>query len=492
MDPLWTHVSSHLRKRLSTDNFNTWIEPIVCSVDGHIWLLRVPNRFYIDWISAHYLDLIADAAASAGATCPDEPANPSTKPEFRWEVDETLGQRTTQEATKKCTPLSEPAPQSVQLQAAQLPDGRHTASSSGPRSRGLLHNSRHGDTTLGVALSATLNPKYDFDQFIVGPSNELAHAACLAAASSPGYRYNPLFIYGGVGLGKTHLVNAVGHRILTDNPKARIHYLSAEQFTNEFISALQNHKIHEFRKRYRQSCDVLLMDDIQFLAGRVQTQEEFFHTFNALYHEDCQIVVTSDAFPQQIEEMQERLVSRFQCGLVADIQAPELDTRVAILRKKAEQESIELNDEVVSFIAQHISSNVRELEGSLLRLAVKAELSHEPITIDLAKETLRAVLPSVEQAATVEDIQQRVCEHFRVRLSDLKSHRRHRAISVPRMIAMYLCRQHLNTSYPELGERFGGKDHTTVINAVRRITDLLSRDDQIQSAVGSLEKKISR
>jgi len=254
---------------------------------------------------------------------------------------------------------------------------------------------------------------------------------------------------------------------------------------------LQNHEINSFRKRYRTDCEVLLMDDIQFLAGREQTQEEFFHTFNALYHSDRQIVVTSDVYPQQISEMQERLISRFQSGMVADVQAPELDTRIAILQQKAESEGIELRAEVALFLAQTVRSNVRELEGTLLRIAVKAELLGLPMDLELAKETMRALIPNQDTEMTVEDIQRIACGYFGIRLADLKSRRRHRAVSFPRMIAMYVCRQRLGTSYPELGERFGGKDHTTVISAVRKIGGLIeSQDERVLGAVGAIERKL--
>ena len=339
--------------------------------------------------------------------------------------------------------------------------------------------------------NADLNPKYRFKNFVVGPANQLAHAASVACGSDPGSRYNPLFIYGGVGLGKTHLVNAIGHAIMQRNPRARILYVSAEQFTNEFIWSLQNHQINTFRERYRSQCDVLLMDDIQFLAGREQTQEEFFHTFNALYHSDKQIVVTSDVYPHQISEMQERLVSRFQSGMVADVQAPELDTRIAILQQKAESEGIELQSEVALFLAQTVRSNVRELEGTLLRIAVKAELLGLPMDLELAKETMRAIVPNQDTETSVEDIQRIACGYFGIRLADLKSRRRHRAVSFPRMIAMYICRQRLGTSYPELGERFGGKDHTTVISAVRKISGLIEdQDERVLGAVGAIERKL--
>jgi chromosomal replication initiator protein len=446
MSELWNRALEDLRTKLSIENFDTWLSPVQCvGVNDGLLVLRIPNRFYADWISTHYLELILGAIRTESGR----------DVKVRWEVDENLQEHV--------QPKSEPPP-------PPLPSARPSSEPS--------------------HISADLNPKYRFNNFVVGPSNQLAHAASIAAASSPGKRYNPLFIYGGVGLGKTHLVNAVGHRVLEDRPSARILYVSAERFTNEFIWSLQNHRINDFRERYRNRCDVLLMDDIQFLAGRVQTQEEFFHTFNALYHSDRQIVVTSDAYPQQIAEMEERLISRFQWGLVADIQAPELDTRIAILNKKAEQEGIALHDDVSLFLAQVVKSNVRELEGTLLRLAVKAELLHRKIDLEFAKETLRMVLPSADHATSVEDVQRAVCEYFNMRMADLKSHRRHRAVSFPRMVAMYLCRQRLGTSYPELGERFGGKDHTTVISAVRKIGTLLEQDDTVRGAVVAIERKL--
>ncbi|MEM9069169.1 MAG: chromosomal replication initiator protein DnaA [Myxococcota bacterium] len=450
MTELWDRALESLRGQLSTENFETWLAPVrIEGVDAETITLRIPNRFYADWITNHYQELLLEAFAENVEPAPTK---------LRFEVDESL------QVQVKPQPRLAPRPKPKSRRA---PDSETMS---------------RGPTPIRVS---DLNPKYSFHNFVVGPSNQLAHAASVAVGSSPGKRYNPLFIYGGVGLGKTHLMNAMGHRILQDNPAATILYLSAERFTNEFIWSLQNHRIDEFRRRYRENCDVLLMDDIQFLAGRDQTQEEFFHTFNALYHSDKQIVVTSDVYPQQISEMEERLISRFQSGMVADIQPPEVDTRVAIIKKKAEAEQIPLTDDVAHFIAQVVKSNVRELEGTLLRLAVKAELLGRPIELELAKESLRAVLPPPEQAVTVEDIQRAVCTYFGLKLMDLKSKRRHRAVSYPRQVAMYLCRQRLGTSYPELGERFGGKDHTTVISAVRKITGLLEHDDE--QTVGAVE-----
>ncbi|MGB5811525.1 MAG: chromosomal replication initiator protein DnaA [Polyangiales bacterium] len=448
MEQLWERALGSLQTHLSPENFETWIRPVQFGgVETDSIVLRIPNQFFADWISTHYLDLIFDTL--------DQEANGSTVPKrVRWELDETL-----REKAQAAREVSSPPPRRAETRAP--------------------------------SISADLNPKYRFKNFVVGPANQLAHAASVAVGSDPGRRYNPLFIYGGVGLGKTHLVNAIGHTVLQRNPRARILYVSAERFTNEFIWSLQNHEISAFRDRYRSHCDVLLMDDIQFLAGREQTQEEFFHTFNALYHSDRQIVVTSDVYPQQISEMQERLVSRFQSGMVADVQAPELDTRIAILQQKAESESIVLHSEVALFIAQTVRSNIRELEGTLLRIAVKAELLGQPIGLELAKEAMRAVIPNHDTATSVEDIQRIACGYFGIRLVDLKSRRRHRAVSFPRMVAMYVCRQRLGTSYPELGERFGGKDHTTVISAVRKIGGLVeAQDEQVLSAVGAIERKL--
>jgi chromosomal replication initiator protein len=457
MQEHWQSALSDMRSRLSAENFETWLAPIGWGgCEGHRMRLRIPNKFYADWIRTHYLDILLGLVRDKSGV---------RDIDVSWEVDERL------------------AEELMRIETRVRESGPPPALAAAPRERAPAEPPR----------SANLNPKYRFENFVVGPSNQLAHAASIAAASSPGTRYNPLFIYGGVGLGKTHLVNAIGHRVLEDRPNARILYVSAERFTNEFIAALQNHKMDEFRDMYRNQCDVLLMDDIQFLAGRDQTMEEFFHTFNALYHSDKQIVVSSDVYPQQMKEMEERLISRFQWGLVADIQAPELDTRVAIVKKKAEQEHIDLPDEVAHFLGETVASNVRELEGTLLRLAVKAELLKRPIDLAFAREALRGTNPPRESLTTVDDIQRAVCEYFNIRMSDLKSHRRHRSVAQPRMIAMYMCRQRLNTSYTELGDRFGGKDHTTVMSAVRKIESrILSRDAEVLASVQAIEHRLNR
>ena len=473
MQHLWDSALATLRSQLSEENFRTWLEPVQLErLDERSVVIRVPNRFYADWLSLHYLGPILDSLREEGL-------QPERKQwEVEWIVDEALQKKMDAQA------------RTAEPKDARAKDAAASMSAAKDEARAVPTPSTPPPPAAESPADSGLNPKYRFDNFIVGPSNQLAHAASMAAASSPGTRYNPLFIYGGVGLGKTHLVNAIGHRIRQDKPDARVLFLSAERFTNEFIWALQNHRINEFRERYRTRCDVLCIDDIQFLAGREQTQEEFFHTFNALYHADRQIVVTSDVYPQQIKEMEERLVSRFQWGLVADIQAPELDTRIAILKKKAEQEQIGLADDVALLIAQHVQSNVRELEGTLLRLAVKAELTHQSIDLDFARDALGAALPRLEKQTTVEDIQRAACDYFNIRLGELKSHRRHRAVSFPRMVAMYGCRQRLKLSYPELGDRFGGKDHTTVMSAVKKIGGLVDKDEQVRSAVAAIERKV--
>jgi len=342
-----------------------------------------------------------------------------------------------------------------------------------------------------AALTASLNPKHTFVNFVVGSSNELAYAAALASAGGGGPRYNPLFIAGGTGLGKTHLMHAIAHKVLENNPSARVIYVSAEHFTNEFIEALQHHRMDEFRSRYRTECDLLLVDDIQFLAGREQTQEEFFHTFNALRDADKPIVVTSDKYPQQLQRMPERLVSRFTSGLVADIQVPQLETRVAIVRKKAHLEGIALSDEVATLLAEAVKNNVRELEGALIRLAAKSSLTGHAIDTAFAQSELARVVPHRPEVMSVEDIQKAVCSHFRLSNSELLSKDRHKSVAFARQVAMYLCRQRLKCSFPELGRAFGNRDHTTVMSAVRRVEHLRAKDPQVNAHLEAIEQRLA-
>ncbi len=351
-----------------------------------------------------------------------------------------------------------------------------------PRSNGLRAAQRMGDP---------INPKHTFPNFVVGPSNELAYAAAVASAGTGGPRYNPLFICGGTGLGKTHLAHSIAHRLLEGHSDARVLYVSAERFTNEFIEALQHHRMEEFRTRYRKTCDALLVDDIQFLAGREQTQEEFFHTFNALRDADKPIVVTSDKYPQELQRMPERLISRFTSGLVADVQTPALETRVAILRKKAALEGIPLDDAVAVLLAQSIKSNVRELEGTLIRLAAKSSLLGRPIDLEFTQSEIAMVNPIKADASSVEDIQRAVCNHFSFSNVELLSKDRHKSVAFARQVAMYLCRQRLKCSFPELGRAFGNRDHTTVMSACRRVESLRKQDPQVDAHLQAIEHKLA-
>lgn len=337
----------------------------------------------------------------------------------------------------------------------------------------------------------TLKQKYSFDNFVVGSSNQFAHAAARAVAKFPGRNYNPLFVYGGVGLGKTHLLNAIGLEILKTNPHARIVYLSSEKFMNELILCMRSDKMNEFRKKYRNSCDVLLVDDVQFIAGKEKTQEEFFHTFNHLYDLQKQIVLTSDKQPREIPDLEERLRSRFEWGLSADIQIPDLETRIAILKKKSEDDHIPIDDEMALFLASHIKSNVRELEGSLIRLHAFSSLNNVPLSILLAKDVLKNILSNVDRILTVEQVQKAVADFYKIKLVDLMGKRRMRSLALPRQIAMYLCRKHIKSSFPEIGHKFGGKDHSTVVHACSKIERVIVSDSSLREQVERLEQNLS-
>jgi chromosomal replication initiator protein len=350
-----------------------------------------------------------------------------------------------------------------------------------------------GGNSISKALSfrSNINPQYAFESFVRGPSNQFAHATCLAVADNPGMTYNPLFIYGSTGLGKTHLLHAVGWRVLKANPNAVICYITSERFMNEMIYCLRFNRMFDFRKKYR-NCDVFLVDDIQFISGKDRTQEEFFHTFNALYEAKKQIVITSDKFPQDISDIEDRLRNRFQWGLIADIQPPDVEHRVAILLTKAEQLGIRLGHDVALYIANHAKRNVRELEGALHRIAAFAALHGRSIDLPLAQETFQHVLGEPPRTTTIETVQKLVADHFRIKLSDLKSKKRQRAISVPRQIAMYLCRFKTNCSFPEIGAKFGGKDHTTVMHAVTKIKNDLENDLDLKTHIDALERKLEQ
>lgn len=354
------------------------------------------------------------------------------------------------------------------------------------------------DNDKAVPFSSTLsktpklNPNYTFKNFVKGPSNQFALATCYNVAENPGLNYNPLFLYGSTGLGKTHLLHAVGNRVLSLNPGAIVSYISSERFMNEMIYCIRHNKMWDFRQKYRH-CDVFMMDDIQFISGnKAATQEEFFHTFNTLYESKKQIIITSDLFPQDIPDIEERLRNRFQWGLIADIQPPDIEHRIAILYNKAEQLGVNLSAEVAEYIANHAKRNVRELEGALHRIAAFAALHGRPLDKTLATETFRSTLTEAPKPVMIEVVQRVVADHFKVRVADLKSKKRHRALSVPRQVAMFLARRFTNCSYPEIGEKFGGKDHTTVMHAVKKIDQEKQDDLDMRASIETLERLLEQ
>ena len=448
---------------LSPATFDQWFGGVQFDdlTDG-VLSLRVQNEFVLEWVKTNFLPTLTDKIRELTGW----------SVQVAWTVDQNLE-----------------APISSRAQMAPIRPRALVVRSSSPVPP--PEPVEPPPIRRAPAAPGDLNPKQTFANFVVGPSNQLAHAAAIAAAGGGGRRYSPLFICGGTGLGKTHLVHAIANRIHDERPNLRIIYVSAERFTNEFITAIQHHRMDEFRGRYRVACDVLLVDDIQFLAGREQTQEEFFHTFNALHTTDRQIVVTSDKYPQNLERMEERLVSRFSWGLVADIQVPELETRVAIIRNKAAIEGFVLTDDVALYLAQMIRSNVRELEGTLIRLAAKSSLTGRPVDLEFARAEITAVSPPRAETVSVEDIQRAVCHHFHLRSTELTSKDRHKSVAFARHVAMYLCKQRLKCSFPELGRAFGNRDHTTVMSAVRKIEAQRDSDPQVRAHLEALERKLA-
>jgi chromosomal replication initiator protein len=418
-------------RRLPPAVLDSWVRPCrLLAVEGDHLRIGAPNRFSRDWLAQHHLEALQVAAQ------------------------ECVGGQPVVSIVVDDAPLPEPI--------APPPP----ASPSTGRSEGL-------------------NPRYTFDSFVVGSSNQFAQAACQAVAELPSRAYNPLFIYGGVGLGKTHLLHAVGHQVLRLFPGMSVVYLSSERFTNELINAIRYDRTAEFRARYR-NIDLLLIDDIQFISGKERTQEEFFHTFNDLYESRKQIIVSSDCSPKDIPEIEERLRSRFEWGLIADIQPPDFETRVAILKKKAALERVRLTDDVAYLIASRIKSNIRELEGSLTRMIAFCALTGREMGVELAQEVLADLWGEEERIITTEQVQRKVCDFFGVKLSDLKAQNRTKAVAFPRQVAMYLARQLTHASLAEIGRAFGGKDHTTVLHAVDKIQTLLQEDPKLRKTVDGL------
>lgn len=443
---LWSSAREALRQQISREDFDNLLLPLTASSQGETLILQVPSWFALERLTQVYLGAITEAVQTiAGAN---------------WKV-----------RLKSIRPS--------QQQELFAGDPGAAAPALGPRpARPRREPVRHDG----------LNPRYTFEDFIVGASNQFAHAAAQAVANQPGERYNPFFLYGGVGLGKTHLANAIGHRILERNPERRIVFLSAESFMNELIASIRRDLMDRFKDRYRK-VDVLILDDVQFLAGRERTQEEFFHTFNSLHESRRQIILTSDKFPKEIPDLEERLRNRFEWGLIADIQAPDLETRVAILEKKAETENLDLPSDLALFLANQIDSNVRELEGALTRLGAYASLNNAPLSLEMAQEILGSVIAQPKRnLVTIDTIQRIVCEFFDLRPQDMRSKRRSRQIVMPRQVAMYLCRRHTQASFPVIADHFGGRDHTTVIHAVNTIARKITEDAVLRSTIERVEQ----
>ncbi len=442
---VWKRVLDNLREEVSEKNIKTWLNPlkIANASDGRL-VLEVPNRFYQDWIRENYEETI------------------------RQHVSNILNAPTTIEYLVSDSPKEE--------EPEQEAVGRENVDP--------VPSPRNG------TCGSTLNPKYTFSTFVVGSGNQFAHAASVAVSQSPGKIYNPLFIYGGVGLGKTHILNAIGNEVRSRHPGLNVVYVSAEFFVNDLVSSIRNERMSSFRERYRRA-DVLLIDDIQFISGKDRTQEELFHTYNQLYNEDKQIVLTSDRYPNEMDDVEERLRSRFQWGLVADIQPPDLETRIAILMKKAEAEEIELPYEVAEYIAKRIRSNVRELEGCLIRLCAVSSITGSPITIETAQGVIKRLFPnSLEEELSIERIIQVVGEHFSVKPGEIRSRKRTKNIVAARQVAMYLARKLTTHSLPEIGEKFGGKDHTSVIYATKKVEKMLKESEELREAVKKIEEKL--
>ena len=452
LNNLWEQALNIIKGEISEISFNTWIKSCTpISISDNILKLSVPNEFTKGILDTRYKDLLIQALKIVTSR--------KFKIEFYLEADleeEKENEEKQKEEKKENT------------------------------------NDVDGSIVVSDEMSATLNPKYTFQSFVIGNSNRFAHASSLAVAESPAKAYNPLFIYGGVGLGKTHLMHAIGHYILQENPKAKVVYVSSEKFTNELINAIKDDKNEEFRNKYRK-VDVLLIDDIQFIAGKERTQEEFFHTFNALHEENKQIILSSDRPPKEIPTLEDRLRSRFEWGLIADIQPPDFETRMAILKKKADVEGLNVPNEVMVYIATKIKSNIRELEGALIRIIAYSSLTNRDVSVDLASEALKDIISNKESApVTVKTIQESVANYYNLRIEDLKSQRRTRNIAYPRQIAMYLSRKLTDMSLPKIGEEFGGRDHTTVIHAYEKISENLKTDEGLQSMINDITKKLTQ
>ncbi len=449
-ESLWKECLDGLAGHVSDQHFSTWFRPITVLPEntGNTLTLIVPNRFFLEWIKEHYLPLIHEVLRRS--TGKDN--------KIIWKLEGDAGDK----------------------------DG----ASKGTTVKKALKTEKKTRQKKKAAPLPGLNPRYTFDNFIVGKDNQFAHAACSAVAGTQSSKYNPLFIYGGVGLGKTHLLQAIGNNIYKNNPATRVCYYTSERFMNNFINYISRQKMKEFRGKFR-NVDVLLIDDIQFWAGKERTQEEFFHTFNALHERNKQIVVTSDSFPKDITGLEERLRSRFEWGLVADIQPPDMETKVAIIKKKAADDGQKLPDDVAIWLASVSGSNVRELEGFLNRVIAVSSLTDREITLEMSKEALKNLLREAEERIiSIDEIQKTVATLYNIKQKDLKSKSRHRAVTYPRQIAMFISRKYGNFSFPEIGASFGGKDHSTAIHAVKKIEKSIKGSAELRNAIKKIKKEL--
>lgn len=435
---LWNKTLLKIEKEIKPQHFKTWISPIICKkIEKQEISLSVNNKFIKEWILKNYIGIIKKSLIEITG--------------IDFNINFTIKNNIT-----------------------KIKNTNNIIKEKKINNNNKIYN---------------INPEYTFSKFISGSSNQFASAAAMAVANNPATIYNPLFIYGGVGLGKTHLINAIGNEIIKNNRNINVSYYSSEKFTNELINSIRYGKMDEFRNKFR-SIDVLLIDDIQFIAGKERTQEEFFHTFNSLYESHKQIVVTSDKFPKEIPKLEERLRSRFEWGLIADIQAPDIETKQAILEAKADQNKIKLPEDVAVFLSNSVITNIRELEGYLIRIGAYSSLTSTPISIEMAKNILKDIIIESSKELTIEDIQKKVSIHFNIKISEMKSSKRIKSIVVPRQIAMYLCRQLTSSSFPEIGEHFGGKDHSTVIHAIRKIEKNIETDNYLRSTIKTIKNTL--
>ena len=451
---IWDQVLRRIEEQVGKHTFSTWFKPTSLLLDGGSRLsIRVPNLLFVDWLPKHYSVVIAEALRDVG----------------RGDVQLVFVADGAEAATAANV-------QPTSIRTSPAPEFEEPVETAVP-------------AEVEPTRASSLIPRYTFDTFIVGPSNQFAHAACRAVAETPSRSYNPLFIHGGVGLGKTHLMHAIGHYVMHHHPGLVLTYISSERFMNEMINAVRFDRILDFRSRYR-SVDVLLVDDIQFVSGKEGTQNEFFHTFNALHDAQKQIVISSDRPPHEIPALEERLRSRFEWGLIADINPPDIETKAAILKKKAEGEAVPLPDSVAMFMASRIKTNIRELEGSLIRLIAYASLTAKPLTIELAQDVLKNVLDHEEKAVTIDQIQRFVAEYYQLKLSDLKSKNNSKSVAMPRQVAMYLCKSLTHASLPEIGRSFGGKHHSTVIHSIKKVEDMRKKSGEFDKQVATLLQSV--